>query len=657
MRRQRNRWWVMVAIAAMVWTPFCIAQDKDEDAVEMGNVVVTASRTAQDEKKVANSVTVITAKEIAAKGHRTVAEVLQNQPGIDISRNGGPGTTTSVFIRGADSKNTLLLIDGVPYNDPAASNRNPFMDHLTVDNIDRIEIVRGPQSVLYGSNATAGVINIITKKGTGKPGASITVEGGSFKTFRSTVASSGQIDRLRYSLSASYWGRGGYSIADANNGDLPKDSNTDEHDVYRNRTYSLSLQYFFTDSFDIKLTGRQTESESETDQYGPGYAGDEFQTDPIMWWLPPTAYPDGEHKDELHTDENMIRADIHNRFADGLFDSNIYVSHTDLARQGYDVNGSRSYDYTGKTESYGWQGNLNLPHDTITLGGEYYREFIENGDDIHENADTRSVWLQNEIDFEGLYILTGARYDRHDRFGEYITWRMAAAYTIAATNTKIKGSFGTGLRAPSLFELYSVYGSETLEPEESKGWDVGFEQGVADDKVRFGATYFFTEYQDMIDWDPTATHISMYGGYNQIKGDTDIKGVEAFLKLQATESLGFVLNYTHTDTEDDEGERLIRRPMNKFLLTTTYRVERLTLNLDMHWVGDRDAYSGSLDAEGNAVEELDKYFLMNLGATVDVSSRLQLFGRVENITNEEYETAWSYGMPERSYYLGAKATF
>ncbi|MBW2608587.1 MAG: TonB-dependent receptor, partial [Deltaproteobacteria bacterium] len=237
---------------------WCMAENEKKDGesiVTMEEVVVTATKTELSMEKIGgSSVTVITAEDIEDKKLSTVKEVLKGVQGIDVKATGGPGTQTSIFMRGADSKNTLVLLDGIMVNDPSSLHRNADLANLTVDNIERIEVVRGPMSVLYGSNATAGVINIITKKGKGKPSVYAGTEGGSYGTWRVYGGTSGASDKFNFALAASMTETGGFSQANDENNRIPHAGNTYEDDGWKNTTISGKAGTDITPDFDINAT-------------------------------------------------------------------------------------------------------------------------------------------------------------------------------------------------------------------------------------------------------------------------------------------------------------------------------------------------------------------------------------------------------------------
>ena len=650
-----KKWLGMGLVLALLSLPLNgFAEEEKDKTSTLDDMVVTATRSASETGSIGGiSASVITAEDIEAKKQTSVDEILKGIPGLDIAQNGGPGTTASVFLRGADSKNTLVLVDGVMLNDPSSPNRNANIGALTADNIERIEVIRGPSSVLYGSNATAGVINIITKKGKDKPSVYLGAEGGSYNTWREYGGISGKSGIFNYALSASHLYTEGFSTADDDNDRIPHDGNTVEKDGHKNATVSGKFGVDINPDFDVNLVVRYFDTETDTDDSANGYVGDRFgPAGPPTWSAP--AQPNGKKDARVESKHGLGKLTVHNFFMDRFLESTFSYQASKLDRKTFDNDNAQKYNYDGQTQEVSWQGSLDFDGaDVLTLGTSYFMEEMKSNSIDSKDADTTSVWVQNQFFVgQGLDVVAGLRYDHHDRFDGKTTWRVAPAYTFQGTETTLKASYGTGFRAPSLFELYSSYGNKDLKPEESEGWDVGVEQGFLDRTLKLNVTYFYMEYTNRIGYDTGTSK------YNQLPGDTLSHGVETSIQWLPSDILDFTFAYTYNDTKDHNGEKLVRRPENKFSLNTQYRpMEKLSLNLDLHWVSDREAYSGAKDKDGNSVDVLESYFLANIAASYDLTDHVQLYGRVDNIFDEDYEEAWGYATPGLSGYAGVKLNF
>lgn len=628
-------------LLTIFWTSSCTAGE----TVTLDEVVVTATRTPATNVQIGgSSVTVITAQEIEAKQQLTVEEVLKSAPGLTVVANGGLGTNTSVFIRGADSKNTLVLVDGIMFNDPSEANRGANLANLTTDNIERIEIVRGPMSVLYGSNATAGVINIITKKGKGRPGYYLGGEAGSYGTWKSYGGASGAEERFNYALNLSRTESQGFSTADDKNDRIPHaNGTTSEKDGWRNTTLSGKVGYLLTPDCDVSAFVRSMDSRVDLDSSVNGYLQDNKVGSP--------------KEKSIDSKERLSKFNVHNRLMDGRLDANLYYQHTDKERIINDDYGRSLYN--GDSSEVGWQGTMTpFTANTVTLGLSYFAEQMDSSGGFtvidKQSANVASSWLQDQISFgESLNVVVGARLDDHDRYGSAETYRISPSYLLAATGTTFKGAYGTGFRAPSLFELYAPgYGDSTLEAEKSTGWDAGVEQELLGERLTVGITYFQTRFANLIKFDTTTWK------YSQATGESTTQGVESFARFSPSAALDVTLAYTYTDTEDARGVRLTRRPLSKASLATAYRFsEKLRTNAELLWVGERDENATAKDKDGNRVYTLASYTVVNLAGSYALTAGLDVYGRIDNLFNEQYEEAWSYATPGLSCYGGLKYHF
>jgi len=621
---------------------------------------VTATRNETGLDRVGgSSVTVITAEDIDNRKPTTVGEVLKGVAGLDVTASGGLGTKTTVFTRGLDSRNTLVLLDGIMLNDPA-SDRNADLANLTVDNIERIEIVRGPMSVLYGSNATAGVINIITRTGSGKPTMHAGMEGGSYKTWKLYGDYGGKVDRFDFALAAARTETEGFSIANDDNERINHACNTDEKDGWENSTLSGKLGYAIRPDFIVSAVARYMDSTVEEDDWGffAGSAGDRFDA-----FFPYDPQPNGLKERRTESKQLFTKVNVHNTFGEDRFTSDLSWQAADQERDSFDNDGLLSDDYNGENTEVDWQGGIRvMENNTVTAGLGYFRERMDNHSVLYgsiddKTAETVSYWLQDQLFVgEALDVVVGGRVDDHDRFGSELTYRIAPAYTVSATGTKFKASYATGLKAPSLYELYSIYGNTGLQAEESVGWEAGVEQELLADKLRLGLTYFAMKIQNRIAWQ--SMPVDPWGVFMQVPGDTRTNGVETEIDYLPLADLDLRLTYTYNDTEDPDGKRLVRRPLNKAALAAAYRfLGKGLISADLQWVGERDSIDFAFDKDGNRITTLDSYLVVNLAAHYDLTENLRFYGRIDNLFDEEYEEAWSYATSGLAGYLGLRVSY
>jgi vitamin B12 transporter len=623
-------------------------EQKNGDAVRIDEIVVTATKTEINKKETGASITVITEKEIEQRGKQMIIDVLRDVPGITTYQTGTFGGLSSVFIRGADAKNLLVLIDGIKMNDPSNIDRSFDFANLTTDNIERIEIVRGPQSTLYGSDATAGVINIITKRGMGKPKLTIKAEGGSYSTFRESVSINGGTDKTYYSFLVSRTDSCGFSKASKESG-VTREL---EDDRYENTTISTRLGYSpFSKSW-ITLAFRYTDAYTEIDDGAfyddPNYAQENKQMSSILgfnqeiakWW---------RHKISLSY-MNIVRryrdktdADEPIEFSDSWFQGNhkrgewqhiITIDDIDEITGGieYEQNSATSLDYSDI--GYG-------PSTT---------EFDE------QRVSTAAYYLQNHLKLlKRIFVIAGVRLNDHEEFGTKSTYQLSVSVLIPLVETRLKGNYATGYRAPQLSQLYDTAwttGNKDLKPEESKSYDFGIEQPIWGNRFIIDATYFVTTYDNKIDLDAAFKYIN--------KERVDTSGLEGSLRFKPTDTFLIDASYTYTkEAEDSEtGKRLLRRPKHQASAYLNWSFIRgANINIGVIYVGKRDDAWYDESIFTTRYVELDDYYVVNLAASYGISDNLQIFGRIENLTNEEYENPVGYEPSKRSYYGGLKAIF
>jgi vitamin B12 transporter len=602
-------------------------------------VVVTANRIETPEREVGSSLTVIDAERIGRAQKTTVQEALRGTPGMDVVASGGPGGYSSLFVRGAPSEMTVVMVDGVEVADPMSTGRSYDMAHLMTGNIERIEVLRGPQSTLYGSDAMGGVVNIITRRGNGPLGGYALAEGGSFGTWRQSVWFGAGTELYDYSVGISHLKTDGISSAAERNGN-------DEEDGYRNVTVSGRFGLRPRPGTELGLIVRHLDTERDLDGWDYTFN---------------RATDDLDHaSDERQT---FVRGQVTQKLFGDLWEQTLGVSSTEDRRD--ETNDQDNPDdniieskYVGRMLKVDWLHMLRPWEDnTLTMGYEYERErgefeysstfmgfpFTENFPE--EDAETHSFLVQDQIRvLDCLFLTAGARYDDHSTFGGETTWRGTAAWLIDRTGTKIKGSYGTGFKAPSLYQLYSSYGNRDLDPQESIGWDVGVEQSFWDERGSAGLTWFSNDFTNLIDYDfATSKYVNL--------GEVDTHGFELSGSVEPLRDLVLRGGYTYTHAEDrDTGEDLVRRPKNKYSAEASwlFMERRGDVTLGVDYSGDRPDVSDTT---------LASYTVVNLAASYQVSDRLRLFARVENLFDEQYEEVAGYGTPGIAAYLGVKISF
>jgi vitamin B12 transporter len=642
---------ILAFILIATFPPFGLTaqQDEKQKADLQHEIVVTASRIATPKKEIATSVTVITKQDLEQTKKTFAIEALQEVLGLTILQSGAVGSSASVMLRGANSEHTLVMIDGVEVNDPITPSRTYDFSHLRVEGIERIEILRGPQSTLYGSDAMAGVINIITQKGQGKPRLQLSSLGGSYGSFSGTAGLTGSIEKFHYSIWASSLTSKGFSAANA-----ALEGNS-EADGYKNLSLSFRTGYKASDNIDLDISGRFVDTHSDIDNYGSAFGDD----------------PNNIQKyDSLYL-KGLIRGlFLKNRWEQKWTLSYIhsYRETDNPTDEQHMFDADRSH-YKSSSIRLDWQNSLFLHNsNTLTFGGEYQQEQGESSyysesiwgvstSSFPQNkAQNTGVYIQDQMRFAGVFFLTaGIRYDFHSQSGSSTTYRIAPALFVRQTNTKLKATYGTGFKSPSLYQLYAPaniwgpIGNKNLMPEKTTSWDLGIEQGLWDGKVRLGGTYFSSRFKNLIEY------YTKQGYINIAKASS--KGIEFGFRFAPAENLILSASYSHIVAKDLKTEEaLLRRPKNKF--TASLNLGFLTkgrLVLSLIHLGARDDREW-IDWISTRVQ-MDAFTLLNAATSWNILPNIQLYLRMENILNQKYELIRGYGTPAFSAFGGFEVKF
>ena len=625
---------------------------------KLTDVVISATRTNANTFELANSISIIDSTEIENRNKNNVFDLLKNEYGLGFTRQAGYGTLSNVYLRGANTGHTLVLIDGVEYNLP--NDPSGFFDFssLSSDNIEKIEVLRGPQSTIYGSDALAGVINIITKKGSGKPKYSAAVEGGSYNTYKGLAGINGTYNKLNYSLSISKSKSEGFSAAS------DKFRNK-EKDGFELLNFSSVFGYQISENAEVNLLARYGNSEADYDRFG-GMHGD----DPTYIFDQEEFSIRSEARLKLYENKwiQKFGASIFKNIRKYSYDT----SAASINYPDYEYDYSRS-KYDGRKFKLDWQNDIQLYKlNLLTFGAELELEesateffaynyitdpFYPDIESIIPQKDTRTIgiFLQDQLQFgENFYTTAGLRLDHHSKFGTAVTYRIAPVYVFWQTGTKLKATVGTGFKAPSLYYLFDPqYGNPELNPEKSFGWDAGIEQYFWSEGFSIGVTYFSNKFSEMFGFDPVT-----FKTININKAETN--GLEIFSKAKLSSELEMKLNYTYTNALDksngsaDYDKKLIRRPAHKagFYISFTF-INDFNINMELIYVGKRD----DMDFSTFSRVELIDYSIINFAAHYNLFEFLRLDLRIDNLLDKQYEEIYGYGTPGLSAYAGMKFMF
>ena len=623
------------------------------------SVVVSPTTVPTPADRSPSSVTVITADDIQSQQFRTVPDALAAVPGLNVVQTGGPGGLTSVFIRGTNSNHVKVLIDGVDVSDPSNPNQSFDFGQLLTGDIERIEVLRGPQSGLYGSDAIGGVISITTKKGDGPPKVTVSLEGGSFGTFNQRAGLSGSQNNFNYVFNIQHFSSLSTPVTPLD--ELAPGEHRND-DTYSNWTYSGKVGVSLTDNFDVNLVGRYTDSRL-------GFTGEDY-----VDFFPPAP----EALQSTQWDRQFYgRAEAVWTLFDGRFKNFFGVNYTNSWSWNADPNPDSPTPppavappttNLGQRTQVDWRGEADVAQgQRLVAGLEHKTESLwTNSTGMFDTAGVyvptattaqtgdKAAWIELQSAFaDRLFVVSNVRYDDNDSFGPHTTWRVAPAFIVPWTDTKLKASYGTGFKAPTLTELYVnnpsflVVGNPNLLPETSRGYDVGFEQPLLHDIVRVGATYFHNDITDLIEGitNPT-TFVSSYVNV----GQATTQGAEVFAALALGRQLSLRADYTYTEAKDDvTGLELLRRPRNKASVTALWRAtERLTLTGQVLYVGPWLDYN----RPGTAELMAPGYTLVNLAANYAVNETVTVFGRIDNLLNQQYQDPLGFMRPGLGIYGG-----
>lgn len=608
-------------------------------------VVVTATKTDAKIQTLGNEVSVLTREDIDRAHPQTLGDALAMLPGVQVLTNGPRGANTSLFIRGAKTEHVLVLVDGVVVNDPMGLGRGFDFSTISLDAVERIELVRGPQSTLYGSDAMSGVVNIITRTGEGKPGVTLGFEAGKHKTFKGSVESAGAVKDMKYAVGLVRQTTQGFSAAGEREGNT-------ERDGFQDTTAHAKFSWVLGDGFEAEVAALQSHSRNELDQ-GAGAGADD---------------PNYSGKQKMMA----LRGEVRYSNKSKTYIQKLSISYHDVERDYTDLTDtlhpfdSSSASYKGIERKVEWQHTVfPLPHHILTAGYEYSREQGHSlfdsqsayGHSLSEfpnkGADTHSIYLQDQFDMGGrLFVTAGGRVDRHDRFGTEATFRVAPSWLIASTGTRLRFSAGSAFKAPSLYQLYSPatawgpVGNETLLPEKSWAVDGALEQQFLKKTLWVSFGGFFSRYKNLIEF---------LQGYQNV-GRATTKGMEFAFQWEPDRHFRTSGSYTYAIARNDlTHENLVRRPRHSASLGLDVKPsDKVRFGAEIRHLGERDDQAW---INWVAVKErMGGRTVCNLTFSQEIAKDVEFYGRLDNLFDNKTEEIYGYTPQRFAAYAGIRWT-
>ena len=611
------------------------AQKPAEAPIE---IVVTATRTATPAEKTGASVTVINRKQIEDQQLHTLVDALMQVPGVAVAQSGTPGQVTGLFIRGAATEHTNVLIDGrrLPFNLAGSYN----IESMTLDDVERIEVVRGPMSAVQGGSAIGGSVNIITRSGQGldKPEASASFEGGSFGTFDETVSARGAVKGFDYSVQAS---RFDSDFQRNNNQTRLTNLNTHEGCRINDQLYAdLLVLYNVNDSGDPNSITKPDPTGNllrETWLLSPGLT---YQT--TDWWKQTLYYTHGQQRQvasdmppavNFFAPPPTLNYGQDNRIQTNTdqvdYQSEFQIAHNWKLTPGFSFDDIRYYRVIDVPNEF------NFP---VTPGGST---------DIKNNFTNTAAFLQSQWEIlPDWNFNSSVRLDHESDYGDYISWRVASSYRTPVTQTLLHSSYGTAFSPPSPQDIApAFYGNTALLPELSRGFDAGVEQPFWDKRLTVSGTYFYNEINNLIIYDSNSSLQNI--------GQARMQGGEFGLKISPIHELDLSSTYTYTDARDlSHNVRLVRRPRHQLAFNAVgHPCEAVTLTAGGAWVVARQ------DGFAPAVYNIEDYFVLRFAASWKINPHVELFARMENALDEKYSEVAGFPALGRAAYGGFKLTY
>ena len=610
-------------LLSMLVSSILVAQEIELEKI----TVISATKTSQSIEDVTSNINVITSDEIEERHYTSVAEALNSIAGINYTSSGGVGSTTSVYLRGAANNRTLVLVDGVRYQDPSSTS-GAKIQHLMIQDIKQIEIIKGAQSGIWGADASAGVINIITKSAKEGTSGSVNLEAGSFNTKKFGAVISHKTSKFDIKLSVNKITSDGFSVQ----APLDEDIDKYEDDSYSNLTINLKANYNISDDAKITLNVTDIDALKDYDSYG----------DP---------------------DDNSMKSDISNRLYNLSYQHTynnhnftVKVEKSDFSRNEIGTVAMWGSEYVKEFE--GENNNIELidnikynQKDYIIFGlgssSDEVNYILTDSSNKQKKNKNNYIYLTNSNSIDKVILTQSIRYDDYNNFDSKATGKLGIKYNINQ-DTSVSSNIGLAYNVPNIVQELNPWGAvnSELNPEDTQSFDISMSY------KNFKATYFYNEVTDLIEWyDPDG-----WGGnpaiYKNLDGESIFKGFEFEYSRNITEEILLSINYTILSAKDKDGESLARRPKSSAKLSLDYYpADELHIGLFGEYIGER------YDDANDQGTQTGKYTVVNLVSNYDINKNFSVYAKVDNLFDTYYQSVDGYTTAPLSAYVGINAKF
>ena len=575
------------------------------EEIMLDEISISANRFETKLSDVGSSVRIITKEDLSNSEDSYLIDYLQKIPGVSVNQSGPKGSTSGLFLRGLDLKYIKVLVDGIDIGDvssiPVTANMSSIMAH----DIDRLEVLQGSQSALYGGSAVGGVISIATKKNLDSLG-SFSSEIGSYGTISFNFDRSLLGEKSDTFLKGSFFSTDGFSAK----------SGGSETDGYENSKFSILSDYYISDTATAKIVLFLQNENGDQDGY---------QVDPPYGFI--------DKDDEIFSEEKVgFKTGLEMNYGDLYREVNVQYFNVDRFYTG-------PYEYEGTRADFSFLEKRNLASNAFIygFGSEMHQTSLEGTEKSINLAHLFGELIVNGD--ENMILTFSGRSSGHSVFGGSSTGRISASYKFSA-GQKVRGSVGTGYRPPSLYELFAPFlGNDGLQPETSVTADIGVEIPVYKENSLLSAAIFHTTISDRIVYDFETN------GYGQSLNNEERFGYELSSTFQLNEEAKVALSLTHT--EDGNGGKVQRVPLDELVLTASNKFDN-----GLQISGTARRVSGLED-----FEPLPDYTLVDMKMSYPLTEKVDIYLRGENLFDTEYQTVADYGTPGRSVYTGFKAKF